>query len=124
VRAAAGMEGGPRGRGFRAAARVGDVRDEELDDAIDLEIEKVRRTPCVRISVKGLLGPGCERGATRRPATRPSEGLRGTDRPCCNDARDPSPRSWSFRGFHITQWSSETGQAFLRIFSHTESSSG
>ena len=24
--------------------KVGDIRDEELDDAIDLEVEKVRRT--------------------------------------------------------------------------------
>ena len=30
------MEGGAGGRGFRGVRAVGDVRDEELDDAIDL----------------------------------------------------------------------------------------
>ena len=44
---ARGGNGGRRGRaGVRGGRTVGDVRDEELDDAIDLEIEKVRRTAC------------------------------------------------------------------------------
>ena len=38
------MEGGVGGQGARGRRTVGDVRDEELDDAMDLEIEKVHRT--------------------------------------------------------------------------------
>ena len=37
------MQGGAAGRGVRGGRTVGDVRDEELDDAIDMEIEKVRQ---------------------------------------------------------------------------------
>ena len=37
---AAGMEGGGGGRGIRGGHTVGYVFDEELDAAIDLEIEK------------------------------------------------------------------------------------
>ena len=33
------------GGGVRGGRKMGDVHDEGLDDAIDLEIEKVRRTP-------------------------------------------------------------------------------
>jgi hypothetical protein len=50
------MEGGAGGRGARAVAKVGDVRDGELDDAIDLEIEKVHGSHCARNSFNGLLG--------------------------------------------------------------------
>ena len=38
------MEGGAGGLRVRGGRTIGDVRDDELDDAIDLEIEKVRRT--------------------------------------------------------------------------------
>jgi len=38
------MAGGAGGRGFQGGRTVGDLRDEELGTAIDLEIEKVRRT--------------------------------------------------------------------------------
>jgi len=49
---------------------VGDVRDEELDDAIDLEIEKVRRTTYrTDYSERSLC------------CWTPRECLRGTDRP-------------------------------------------
>ena len=44
VRAEGGLEGGAGGQGVRPAAMVGDLVDAELDDAIDLIIEKVRRT--------------------------------------------------------------------------------
>ena len=42
---AAEMEGGAGGRGHWTVAKEADVRDEELDSASDIEIEKVRRTP-------------------------------------------------------------------------------
>ena len=42
---AAEMDGGAGGWGHRAVAKEADVRDEELETAIDMEIEKVRRTP-------------------------------------------------------------------------------
>ena len=42
---AAEMKGGAGGRGHRAVAKEADVRDEELDNAFDMEIGKVRRTP-------------------------------------------------------------------------------
>ena len=38
------MEGGAGGWGVRGGRTVGDVHDEELDDVMDLETEKVRRT--------------------------------------------------------------------------------
>ena len=41
---AVAMEGGAAGRGGRGGRTVEDARDEELDDAIDLEIEKVHCT--------------------------------------------------------------------------------
>jgi len=63
------MEGGAGGRGVRGGRTVGDVRDEELDEAIDLEIEKVRRTTYRTNFSEGSL---CCR--------TPRECLRGTDR--------------------------------------------
>ena len=36
------MEGGAGGRGVQEGRTVRDVRDEELDDAIDLEIEEAK----------------------------------------------------------------------------------
>ena len=55
MRAAAGMEGSAaEGGGDRGWRKVVDVRDEGLDDAIDLVIEKVRRTPlAAQISLMG-----------------------------------------------------------------------
>ena len=41
---AAEMEGGAGGWGHRAVVKEADVRDDELDTAIDMLIEKVRRT--------------------------------------------------------------------------------
>ena len=38
------MEGGAGGWGVHGGRTVGDVRDEELEDTIDSEIEKGRRT--------------------------------------------------------------------------------
>ena len=38
------MEGVAAGRGVRGGRTVADLRHKELNDAIDLEIEKVRRT--------------------------------------------------------------------------------
>jgi len=64
------MAGGAGGRGVRLGRTVGDARDEELDDAIDLEIEKVRRTTYRTDFSEGSL---C--------CWTPRECLRGTDRP-------------------------------------------
>ena len=62
------MEGGAEGRGVRGDRTVGDVHDEELDDAIDLETEKVRRTTYRTDFSEGSL---C--------CWTPRECLRGTD---------------------------------------------
>ena len=64
------MEGGAGGRGFRGGRTVGYVRDEELTDAIDVEVEKVRRTTYRTDFSEGSL---C--------CWTPRECLRGTDRP-------------------------------------------
>ena len=55
ARAEAGMKGGAEGRGVRRGLEVAQVRYEGLDDAIDLEIEKVRRTTCRTDFCDGLL---------------------------------------------------------------------
>ena len=69
---ARGGNGGRRGRagGFGGGRTVGDVCDKELDDTIDLEIEKVRRTTYRTDFSEGSL---C--------FWTPRECLRGTDRP-------------------------------------------
>ena len=41
---AVALEGGAGELRVRGGRTIGDVRDNELDDAIDLKIEKVRRT--------------------------------------------------------------------------------
>ena len=46
MRAEGGLEEGAGGQGARLVAMVGDLVDEELDDAIDLQIYKVRHTTC------------------------------------------------------------------------------
>jgi hypothetical protein len=92
-------------------AYVGDVCEEELDDAIDLEIEKVRRTITARISLKGrsVAGP---RGSVCGKLTDPG-----------SDARDPSPGRWSFRiSCHTVALRRE--RIWLRILSDRESSPG
>ena len=52
-----GMKGVAGGWGLRAVAKAGHVHNDELGASIDSKIEKVCRTPCSRISLKGLLGP-------------------------------------------------------------------
>ena len=64
------MEGGAAGRGVRGGRTVEDARDEELDDAIYTENEKVRRITYRTDFSEGLL---C--------CWTPRECLRGTDRP-------------------------------------------
>ena len=64
------MEGCARVMGIRGARTAGHVSDEELDDAIDLEIEEVRRTTYRTDFSEGSL---C--------CLTPWECLRGTDRP-------------------------------------------
>ena len=64
------MEGGAGGRGVRGGRTIGDVQDEDLDDAIDLAIEKVRRT---------TYRTEFSRGSLR--FWTPREYLRGTDQP-------------------------------------------
>jgi len=56
--------------GMRGVRTAGHVSDEELDDAIDLEVEKVRRTTYRTEFSEGSL---C--------CLTPWECLRGTDRP-------------------------------------------
>ena len=64
------MEGRAGGRGVRGGSTVGEVRDENLDDAIDLETEKVHHTTyCTDFSEGSLC------------CWTPRERLRGTDRP-------------------------------------------
>ena len=86
---------GKRGRAEGSGGRtVGDVRDEELDDAIDLEIEKVRTTYRTdfsgRSKGRSIAGP---RGSVCREVTDPG-----------SDAHDPSPGRSISSEFHITQW--------------------
>ena len=64
------MEGGAGGRGVRGGRTEEDVRDEKLDTAIDLAIEKVRRTTYRTDFFEGSL---C--------CWTPRQCLRGTDRP-------------------------------------------
>ena len=56
--------------GLGGGHMVGDMHDEELDDSIDLEIEKVRRTTYRTDFSEGSLG-----------CWTPRQCLRGTDRP-------------------------------------------
>jgi len=79
VSAVVGMEGGAGEGKARWGRRLGDLRDEGLEDAIDLEIEKVRRTTCCTDFFEGS-----------------SDSPRETARPCCLDVRDASPISWTF----------------------------
>ena len=73
------MERGAGGLGVQGERTVGDMRDEELDDAIDSEIEKVRRTTYRTDFSEGSL--------------------------CCWTPREClSPERWSFSDFHIKQW--------------------
>ena len=64
------IEGGAGGLGVWAGRTAGDVRDEVMDDAINLEIEKVRRSTYRTEFSEGSL---C--------CLTPWECLRGTDRP-------------------------------------------
>ena len=74
MRASAVVEEGAVGRGVRWGRKVGDVRDEELNDAIDLEIEKANsafvkgllRAPSLSLPTKSVLF--IPRGATFPPA--------------------------------------------------------
>ena len=70
VRARGGNGGRREGRGVRGVRTVGDVCEEELDDAIDLEIAKVR---CTTYRTNFSEGSLC--------CWTPTECLRGTDRP-------------------------------------------
>ena len=68
--ALSGNGGGVGGQGGRAVATVGYVGDEELDDAMDLDIEKARRTTCRTDFSEGSLGrwtPGDCLRETGRP---------------------------------------------------------
>ena len=71
MRAAALTEngGGAGGQGARAVATVGYVGDEEVNDAMDLDIEKVRHTTCRTDFSEGSLG-----------CWNPGDCLRETDR--------------------------------------------
>jgi hypothetical protein len=42
-----------------------------------------------------------------------SEGLRESDRPCCDDARDLIPRNWSCRALGIVLLQGPMGVQFL-----------
>jgi hypothetical protein len=64
------MEGCAGVMGIRGARTAGHLRDEKLDDVIDLEIEKVRRTTCPADFSEGSL---C--------CLTPWECLQATDRP-------------------------------------------
>ena len=63
-------QGGVGGRGVGGECKVGDVRDEELDEAIDLEVEKVRLTTYRTDFSEGSLY-----------CWTPRECLQGSDRP-------------------------------------------
>ena len=66
------MEGGAEGRGFGGWRKVGDVRGEELDDVIDLEVQKeTAPSALAKDFSEGSLG-----------CWTPSDCLRETDRPC------------------------------------------
>ena len=71
-------EGGAGGRGGRGERTAGDLRDEELDNAIDMEIEKVRCTTYHTDLSEGLLS-----------CWIPWECLRGTDDPGHGNALNP-----------------------------------
>ena len=103
ARAVAGMERGAGGRRGWGRRKVGGVRDEELNDAIDLDIERVRR-------------PTCRTDCSGRSFAywTPGDYLWKTGRPCCTGARCSSPRKWS----------SQTGHTTRGVFSDGESSSG
>ena len=93
-------EEGAGGRGGREGRKGRDMGDEELDDAIDFEFKRVRRTTYrTDFSVQGqtVAGPRViDCGKLADPG---------------GDARDPSPGRWSFS--EVSHSVSETGQTMV-----------
>jgi len=111
------LSGGAGGRGLRGGRTVGDARDEELTDAIDMEIEKARRTTYRTDFSEGSL---C--------SWTPRECLQGTDRPWQRRPRSV-PRTLDLIRvpYHTVPYHTvalRRDRTWLRILSDRESSSG
>ena len=117
------IEGGAGGRGVRVGRTIGDVREEELDDTIDLEIEKVRRTAYHTEFSTGSL---CSMGSLQflmRCCWTPRKWLRGNDQPWQRRPRSVS-RTLELLTVPYHTVSLRRDRTWLRIFSDRESSPG